>query len=170
VPFLLQGVAGESALNQPDGIHPTAQGARIVADNVWVALEPIVKGPSTLIEAARSLEDRDERRRTAHHPASRSRFQVRAAGSSPSSTVGQREVDAARLDRRLDAPTSGQVLIDGVDITRLNEERWRGCVAKRLGSCFNSFTLIPSLTAYENVAVPMRSPACPILEVERKCS
>ena len=47
VPFLLQGVAGERALNQPDGIHPTAQGARIVADNVWAVLKPIVEGPST---------------------------------------------------------------------------------------------------------------------------
>ena len=43
VPFLLQGVAGSEALNQRDGIHPTAAGARIVADNVWTALEPMVK-------------------------------------------------------------------------------------------------------------------------------
>lgn len=43
VPFLLDGVAGNDALNQRDGIHPTAQGARIVADNVWTALKPIVE-------------------------------------------------------------------------------------------------------------------------------
>jgi acyl-CoA thioesterase-1 len=42
VPFLLQGVAGDQSLNQPDGIHPTAAGARIVADNVWAMLKPIV--------------------------------------------------------------------------------------------------------------------------------
>jgi acyl-CoA thioesterase-1 len=30
-------------LNQPDGIHPTAAGARIVADNVWAVLKPIVE-------------------------------------------------------------------------------------------------------------------------------
>jgi acyl-CoA thioesterase-1 len=47
VPFLLQGVAGETALNQPDGIHPTAQGARIVADNVWAVVKPIVEGQPT---------------------------------------------------------------------------------------------------------------------------
>jgi len=41
VPFLLQGVAGSAELNQPDGIHPTAKGARILADNVWAVLEPI---------------------------------------------------------------------------------------------------------------------------------
>ena len=41
VPFLLQGVAGSEGLNQRDGIHPTAAGARIVAANVWSALKPI---------------------------------------------------------------------------------------------------------------------------------
>jgi acyl-CoA thioesterase-1 len=43
VPFLLQGVAGIDKLNQPDGIHPTAAGARIVADNVWRVLEPVAR-------------------------------------------------------------------------------------------------------------------------------
>jgi len=43
VPFLLDGVAGRDALNQPDGIHPSAAGARIVADNVWKVLKPVVK-------------------------------------------------------------------------------------------------------------------------------
>jgi acyl-CoA thioesterase-1 len=43
VPFLLEGVAGDIALNQRDGIHPTAQGARIVADNVWTTLKPILE-------------------------------------------------------------------------------------------------------------------------------
>ena len=40
VPFLLQGVAGEAKLNQPDGIHPTAAGQRLVAENVWRVLQP----------------------------------------------------------------------------------------------------------------------------------
>ena len=43
VPFLLEGVAGRDALNQRDGIHPTAEGARIVADNIWSVLRPIVE-------------------------------------------------------------------------------------------------------------------------------
>jgi acyl-CoA thioesterase-1 len=42
VPFLLNGVAGIESLNQRDGIHPTREGARIVADNVWSVLEPIL--------------------------------------------------------------------------------------------------------------------------------
>lgn len=44
VPFLLQGVAGIEGLNQRDGIHPTAEGARTVADNVWTVLRPTLKG------------------------------------------------------------------------------------------------------------------------------
>jgi acyl-CoA thioesterase I len=42
VPFLLEGVAGSETLNQRDGIHPTAEGARRVADNIWTVLRPIV--------------------------------------------------------------------------------------------------------------------------------
>lgn len=42
IPFLLEGVAGEPALNQADGIHPNAEGARRVADIVWTTLEPVV--------------------------------------------------------------------------------------------------------------------------------
>ena len=43
VPFLLQNVAGLADLNQADGIHPTAAGARIVADNVWAVLKPMAE-------------------------------------------------------------------------------------------------------------------------------
>jgi acyl-CoA thioesterase-1 len=47
LPFLLEGVAGDPALNQPDGIHPTAAGQRVVAETVWRALRPLLeRGPS----------------------------------------------------------------------------------------------------------------------------
>ena len=42
LPFLLDGVAGIPRLNQPDGVHPNLAGERIVADNVWKALKPVV--------------------------------------------------------------------------------------------------------------------------------
>jgi acyl-CoA thioesterase-1 len=42
LPFLLNGVAGIARLNQPDGLHPNLTGERIVADNVWKALKPII--------------------------------------------------------------------------------------------------------------------------------
>jgi acyl-CoA thioesterase-1 len=42
VPFLLDKVAGQPAMNQPDGIHPNAQGAGVVADTVWAVLKPLL--------------------------------------------------------------------------------------------------------------------------------
>jgi acyl-CoA thioesterase-1 len=43
VPFLLEGVAGRPALNQPDGIHPTAEGQTVLARNVWDTLGPLLR-------------------------------------------------------------------------------------------------------------------------------
>lgn len=43
MPFLLEGVAGEPAMNQADGIHPNEAGARRVADNVWAVLGPVLR-------------------------------------------------------------------------------------------------------------------------------
>jgi len=42
VPFLLEGVAGNPLLNQPDGIHPNAEGQEVVAENVWKTLRPLL--------------------------------------------------------------------------------------------------------------------------------
>jgi acyl-CoA thioesterase-1 len=43
VPFLLEGVAGESGLNQSDGIHPTAEGHLILMENVWKEMSGLLK-------------------------------------------------------------------------------------------------------------------------------
>jgi acyl-CoA thioesterase-1 len=42
VPFLLEGVGGNPDLNLPDRIHPTADGQKILADNVWAVLQPVL--------------------------------------------------------------------------------------------------------------------------------
>jgi acyl-CoA thioesterase-1 len=42
IPFLLEGVGGVPRLNLPDGIHPTAEGHKIVAETVWRTLEPLL--------------------------------------------------------------------------------------------------------------------------------
>jgi acyl-CoA thioesterase-1 len=42
IPFLLEGVGGEPELNQADGIHPTAEGHLIVAENVWKQLQKLL--------------------------------------------------------------------------------------------------------------------------------
>jgi len=43
LPFLLEGVAMNPRLNQPDGIHPNAEGTRLVSERVWLVLEPVLR-------------------------------------------------------------------------------------------------------------------------------
>jgi len=55
----------------------------------------------------------------------------------------------------LDAPTTGSVIIDGADITALDEDRLARLRGAKIGFVFQFFHLIPSLTALENVRVPL---------------
>jgi putative ABC transport system ATP-binding protein len=55
----------------------------------------------------------------------------------------------------LDAPSGGTVIIDGVDITRLDEDRLARLRGEKVGFVFQFFHLVPSLTALENILVPM---------------
>jgi putative ABC transport system ATP-binding protein len=55
----------------------------------------------------------------------------------------------------LDWPSSGSVLIDGEDITKLPEDQMAQLRGKKLGFVFQSYHLIPTLTALENVMLPM---------------
>jgi len=61
----------------------------------------------------------------------------------------------------LDAPTSGSVLIDGTDITALGEDALAKLRGEKIGFVFQFFHLIPSLTAFENVLVPMEIAGLP---------
>jgi len=55
----------------------------------------------------------------------------------------------------LDAPTTGRISLDGTDITALGEEQLARLRGEKVGIVFQFFHLLPSLTAYENVLVPM---------------
>lgn len=55
----------------------------------------------------------------------------------------------------LDTPTSGRILIDGIDITAMSEGELARIRNQKIGVVFQSFNLIPSLTAQENVEVPL---------------
>src|SRR3989454_2317727 len=55
----------------------------------------------------------------------------------------------------LDNPSSGQVLIDGVDITHMSEGQLAEVRNRKIGMVFQAFNLIPTLTAQENVEVPL---------------
>jgi putative ABC transport system ATP-binding protein len=70
-----------------------------------------------------------------------------ASGSGKSTLLG--------LIAGLDAPTSGTITIDGDEITRMNEDRLADIRSAKIGFVFQSFHLIPSLTAFENILIPM---------------
>ena len=55
----------------------------------------------------------------------------------------------------LDGPTSGQIVLDGQDITQLREDEMAQLRGRKLGFVFQSYHLIPTLTALENVMLPM---------------
>jgi len=55
----------------------------------------------------------------------------------------------------LDQPTSGEILIDGNDITKLSRNAVAALRRRRIGYVFQDFNLIPALTAVENVALPL---------------
>lgn len=55
----------------------------------------------------------------------------------------------------LDAPTSGRILIDGEDITRMNEDGLALLRGRKIGFVFQSFHLVPSMNALENILAPL---------------
>jgi len=70
-----------------------------------------------------------------------------ASGSGKSTLLG--------LIAGLDAPSSGEILVDGETITAMSEDDLARIRSEKIGFVFQSFHLIPSLTAFENILIPM---------------
>src|SRR5215203_2158036 len=70
-----------------------------------------------------------------------------ASGSGKSTLLG--------LIAGLDAPSSGSIVVDGNEITTMGEDALAAIRSKTIGFIFQSFHLIPSLTAFENVLIPI---------------
>jgi putative ABC transport system ATP-binding protein len=82
-----------------------------------------------------------------HIPRGRSIAIVGPSGSGKSTLLG--------LIAGLDAPTTGRIIIDGDDITALGEDALARLRGRKIGFVFQSFHLVSSLTAFENVLVPL---------------
>lgn len=70
-----------------------------------------------------------------------------ASGSGKSTLLG--------LIAGLDAPSSGTIIVDGDDVTAMKEDGLARLRSEKIGFIFQSFHLIPSLTAFENILIPM---------------
>lgn len=70
-----------------------------------------------------------------------------ASGSGKSTLLG--------LIAGLDSPTSGSISIDGEEVTSMSEDALARLRGEKIGFIFQSFHLVPSLTAFENILVPM---------------
>ena len=70
-----------------------------------------------------------------------------ASGSGKSTLLG--------LIAGLDAPSSGEILVDNANVTTMSEDELAELRSNKIGFIFQSFHLIPSLTAFENILIPM---------------
>lgn len=70
-----------------------------------------------------------------------------ASGSGKSTLLG--------LIAGLDSPSAGRILIDGEDVTKMSEDDLATVRSEKIGFIFQSFHLIPSLTAVENIMIPI---------------
>jgi putative ABC transport system ATP-binding protein len=68
----------------------------------------------------------------------------------------------------LDRPNAGSYRLEGRDVTTLSPDEQAGCAATRIGFVFQSFHLVPRLTAAENIALPMTLAGIPAAERTRR--
>ena len=68
----------------------------------------------------------------------------------------------------VEVPTSGQVLMEGIDLAQLNDDERTIIRRQRMGFVFQSFNLLPAFTAEENVALPLELGGVPTAEARRR--
>lgn len=68
----------------------------------------------------------------------------------------------------VDSPTSGQILLEGTDLARMSDDQRTIIRRQRIGFIFQSFNLLPTLAADENVSLPLELDGVPSLEARRR--
>ncbi|VVB99681.1 putative ABC transporter ATP-binding protein [uncultured archaeon] len=82
---------------------------------------------------------------------------IGASGSGKSTTMN--------LMGALDSPSTGHVLLDGIDLAKLSEPELARIRGKKIGFVFQQFNLHPTLSVFENIALPMRIHELPDVEI-----
>ena len=85
---------------------------------------------------------------------------VGASGSGKSTLLGLAGV--------LDSPTSGQIFLDGTEVTTWSEDKVARLRGKKIGFVFQTFNLYPTLDVFENIALPMRIHEFDKNEIDKK--
>ena len=126
-----------NTVNTPPHTHPVPQAAEPLIQAIDVAKQvPSPEGELTILSAINLAINAGERVAV-----------VGASGSGKSTLLG--------LLAGLDRPTRGQVRLDGHDLTQLDEDGRAALRARLVGFVFQSFQLLGSLTALENVMLPL---------------
>jgi putative ABC transport system ATP-binding protein len=81
---------------------------------------------------------------------------------------GSGKTTAMNMIGCLDLPTKGKVLLEGRDISKLNEKELARIRGRKIGFIFQTFNLHPTLTAIENIQLPMRIHEFPEGEIQKK--
>jgi putative ABC transport system ATP-binding protein len=143
----------------PPAPAPATEGAAV--ETAAAAETAAVAETAALAEGAAALEGRDIRKSL---PLGKERIDILKGISlriEPGELVaivgpsGSGKSTLLGIIAGLDSPTSGQVLVDGVDITHMSEGQLASVRNQKIGMVYQAFNLIPNLTAQENVEVPL---------------
>ncbi|MFN6991813.1 MAG: ABC transporter ATP-binding protein [Fervidobacterium sp.] len=96
------------------------------------------------------------------------RLREKAEGILIAGPPGSGKTTLLNLLAGLDVPTTGKIVIDGTDITKLSEEEKTGFRARNMGFIFQFFNLIPVLTAVENIELPLLLNKYPLSEARKR--
>eukprot|EP01022_Parablepharisma_sp_SALTPOND_P027028 TRINITY_DN65526_c0_g1_i1.p1 TRINITY_DN65526_c0_g1~~TRINITY_DN65526_c0_g1_i1.p1 ORF type:complete len:413 (+),score=30.55 TRINITY_DN65526_c0_g1_i1:118-1239(+) len=152
MPFLLKGVAGEKELNLADGIHPNAEGHKIIAENVFIFLKEelqMLELKSLKKSYLQGSENIEIFENLNFHLEEGEMVAIMGKSGSGKSTL-------LSLISGIIKPNSGEIVLNSVSYKELNEEQINDFRATNIGFIFQNFHLVSYLNALENVMLPAK--------------